>query len=368
MKRYGNIFESIVTMDNLRLAHNMARKDKLFYKEVKMVDRKPDYYLKKIQEMLINKTYTVSPEDYTMFEKVDKGKLREIYKLDYFPHRIIQWAVMLQIQDIFLKTFVNRSYASIPNKGIHNALNILDRDLKNYDEVRYCYKFDIKKFYPSINQEILKKMQRKKFKDKELLWLLDLFIDSMGGKKGIPIGSLLSQWEGNFYLTYFDHWILEEKKIKYYHRYCDDIVILHHSKEFLHNLRKEIEEYLKVNLDLVIKENWQIFPTFVRGVDFVGYRHFGNYILLRKNTAKRFKRKMRRILKKCENGNLMSYYEWCSINSYRGWIMWCDGDNLTEKYIEPLIPYAKQYYEIKIKDKGNSKNKKNKYKSLRKTV
>ena len=94
MKRYGFIFERIVTMDNLREAHMRAREDKHFYKEVKMVDANPDYYLKQIQEMLINKTYEVSKYEVSVIN--DKGKERELMKLPYFPDRIIQWAIMLQ--------------------------------------------------------------------------------------------------------------------------------------------------------------------------------------------------------------------------------------------------------------------------------
>lgn len=88
MKRLNNIYEKIYDMDNLREAHRNARKDKLFYKEVKMVDSNPDFYLGQIQEMLINKTYQVSP--YIHQTVSDRGKVREVYKLPYFPDRIIQ--------------------------------------------------------------------------------------------------------------------------------------------------------------------------------------------------------------------------------------------------------------------------------------
>lgn len=109
-------------------------------------------------------------------------------------------------------------------------------------------------------------------------------------------------------------------------------------------MRRDIETYLNENLNLTLKEDWQVFPTFVRGIDFVGYRHFGDYVLLRKSTAKNLKRKMRRILVRCENGGQLSYSEWCSINSYAGWLVWCDGYNLYKAYIEPLLPYAEKYY------------------------
>jgi RNA-directed DNA polymerase len=82
---------------------------------------------------------------------------------------------------------------------------------------------DIKKFYPNIDHQILKQLLRRKFKDEDLLWLLDEIIDSA---PGLPIGNYLSQYFANFYLTYFDHWIKEVKGVEYYFRYADDLVIL----------------------------------------------------------------------------------------------------------------------------------------------
>jgi len=210
-----------------------------------MVDDNEEYYLLQLQNMLIWKTYIVKPEDYTMFKKIDKGKEREIFKLDYFPHRILQHALMNVVQDIFLKGFIDNTFSSIPNRGIHLLLKRMNKDIKNDIEgTSYCLKMDVRKFYPSINQSILKEMLRTKFKDDDLLWLMDTIIDSMDGDRGIAIGSLFSQWAGNFYLSNLDHWLKEDKRIKYYYRYCDDIVILHSGKDFLHGIRKEIEQYL----------------------------------------------------------------------------------------------------------------------------
>ena len=354
MKRKGNIYSKIYNFDNLKLAHKNARKKKLHYKDVKMVDLNEDYYLQKLQGLLINKTYKTS--DYIIRTIVDKGKEREIYRLPYYPDRICQWAIMLQIEDTLLKTFTNFNCASIPKRGIHKALNLLNKYLKDKENTTYCLKLDIKKFFPNVDHSILKSILRKKFKDKELLWLLDEIIDSVPDGKGVPIGNYTSQYLANMYLTYFDHWLKEEMKVKYVIRYMDDIVILHKDKEFLHHLRINIEEYLKNNLDMKLKENYQVFPTRVRDIDFVGYRHFGDYILLRKSTAKRLKKKTRKILAKCKQNIQMSYSEWCSINSYKGWVIWCNSENLTEKYIKPLLPYVDKYYMEVVKSGKNTKH------------
>jgi len=315
-----------------------------------MVDDNEEYYLLQLQNMLIWKTYIVKPEDYTMFKKIDKGKEREIFKLDYFPHRILQHALMNVVQDIFLKGFIDNTFSSIPNRGIHLLLKRMNKDIKNDIEgTSYCLKMDVRKFYPSINQSILKEMLRTKFKDDDLLWLMDTIIDSMDGDRGIAIGSLFSQWAGNFYLSNLDHWLKEDKRIKYYYRYCDDIVILHSGKDFLHGIRKEIEQYLSNKLDLELKDNWQVFPTRIRGIDFVGYRHFIDYILLRKSTAKNMKKKLRKIYKRCRKGGELTYAEWCSINSYKGWVKWCNGYNLYKNYIRPLEFYTNRYYREVVK-------------------
>lgn len=355
MKRYGNIFEKIYDMDNLREAHKNARKDKLFYKEVKMVDSNPDYYLGLIHDMLKNGTYRVSEYDVSIIN--DKGKQRELMKLPYFPDRIIQWAIMLQIEKIFMGVFCFHTCASIKKRGIGQASKLVDKYMKNKLDTQYCLKIDVSKFYPNINHEILKKLLRRKFKDKALLKLLDMIIDSYPGEKGVPIGSYLSQFLANFYLAYFDHWLKEKMGVKFVVRYMDDIVIFHYSNTYLHWLVRKMDEYLKSTLDLKIKANWQVFPTEIRGVDFVGYRHFYKYKLLRKSTCKKFKKKMREIKEKQDSGNLINYRDWCSANSYIGWLTWCDSWRLFEKYVEPIIPALADYYLNVIKKGSSGKNK-----------
>jgi len=351
MKRYGNLYSQIYDMENLRLAHKNAQKGKGWYKEVKMVNANPDYYLKILQESLMNKTYNTS--EYETFVKNDSGKERLIYKLPYFPDRICQWAILQVIEPMLLKNFIPDTFSAILGKGIHAALHRVEDAIQN-DVVgtQYCLKIDAKKFYPSINHDILKQKYRRLFKDKDLLWLLDEIIDSTPGDTGIPIGNYISQYSGNFYFSQFDHWIKENKHIKHYFRYMDDIVIFGKSKEELHQLRKDIDVYFRTKMKLKIKENWQIFPTFVRGVDFVGYRTFLNYKLLRKSTCKNFKRRMNKIKNKVKKGHQINNSDWCSINSYKGWLIHCDSYRLNQKYIRPLEFHANQYYLQNVKGKG----------------
>lgn len=349
MKRYGNIYSKIYDTDNLKLAHKNARKDKLFYREVKMVDSNEEFYLTQIQNMLKNNTYVVS--EYTISIINDKGKQRELCKLPYFPDRIIQWAILLQVEEIFMKTLCTHTCASLKDRGIRRAAELTDKFMQDKFNSEYCLKIDVSKFYPNINHTILKKLLMKKFKDNQLLDLLFRIIDSTPGNKGVPIGSYLSQFLANFYLSYFDHWLKEKMGIKCVVRYMDDIVIFHYSKEYLHWLKRKMDEYLNNELDLVIKANWQVFPTAIRGVDFVGFRHFYGYKLLRKSTCKKFKKKMRYIKKRMDENKPISYSDWCSANSYNGWLKWCNSYRLKQKYIVPIQPILAEYYQTQIKER-----------------
>jgi len=354
MKRYDNLFEKIYDIENLRKAHKNAKKGKGWYKEVKMIDEDPDKYLKQIQEMLINHTYHTS--EYEIFYKTEGKKIRKIYKLPYFPDRICQWAILQVIEPILLRNFTADTYSAIPGRGIHECLHNLQKAMQtDVKGSQYCLKLDVRQYYPSINHTVLKEKYRRLFKDDDLIWLLDEIIDSTPGDAGVPIGNYLSQYSGNFYLSEFDHWIKEVKKVKHYFRYMDDVVILHESKEYLHNLRKEIDEYFRTKLKLEIKGNWQVFRTFKRGVDFVGFRSFLNFTLLRKSTCKNFKAKMVDINKKRLNGKPLTYSEWCSINSYRGWLKHCDSYRLRMKYLKPVEADAERYYRNIIKKGGKSK-------------
>ena len=97
-------------------------------------------------------------------------------------------------------------------------------------------------------------------------------------------------------------------------------------------MREAIKKYIESELKLSLKENYQIFPSRVRGVDFLGYRFFGNYILLRKRVLKN----MKKALIKLRNKEVLSYHDNCTINSYKGWLNFCNSYRLKEKYFIPL--------------------------------
>ena len=317
-------------MENLLLAHKNASKGKRYYKEVVEFENDKENLLSSLRDSLINKTYKTS--EYEIFTKNCGDKVREIYRLPYYPDRICQWAIIQVIEKYLIRTMTSDTYSAIPGRGIHKGLVKVKKSVKDLENTKYCLKIDVKKYYPSINHEKLKLCYKRIFKDNDLLWLIDEIIDSTGGDYGIPIGNYLSQYSGNLYLSKFDHYVKEILHVKHYFRYMDDIVIFSSSKEELRKIFCKISIELN-KLDLEIKSNYQVFPTSVRGVDFLGYRIFHDYVLVRKRICNNLKKKMNE-LKKKDN---LSEKDISSIKAYNGWIKHANSKRLYVKYIEPLI-------------------------------
>ena len=326
MKRCGNLYPQIYNLQNIRLAHNNAQRGKRHYREVMQVDRSSERYFRAIYYMLKNKMFHNSR--YIIFEHFDGNKIREIYKLPYFPDRIIHHCIMQIVEPIWMKTLIPNTFACIKGRGIHKGVQKLKEALRDEQGTKYCLKCDVKKFYPSVNHKILQEIVRRKIKDEDVLWLLDEIINSA---PGIPIGNYLSQHFGNLYLSDLDHRIKEDDRCKYYFRYCDDMVILHSGKEYLHEIKDKLVNYLN-SLKLELKDNWQIFPVDSRSIDFLGYRFFHKYILLRKSTLVRFKRKIQNIKK--QHNQMKPVQIISRVMSYYGWFKYCNCLNLTKKYID----------------------------------
>lgn len=328
MKRYGDIFNRITDMDNLTMAHENARKGKTWYKEVKIVDANIMGHMGDLHKMLISGDFKTAP--YSIFTRKCGEKYREIYKLPYYPDRIVHHAILQVIGGLWTKSLIADSYACVKGRGIHKAAEKIKQILREDDDL-YCLKLDIHKFYPSVHHDILKLIIRKKIKCARTLSLLDGIIDST--EDGIPIGNYLSQHLANIYLSPFDHWIKEIKRIKYYFRYSDDLVFLHPDKNILHALRVEAQEYLQTHLGLRINANWQVSPIKDRGLDFLGYKFYPGYTLVRKSIAKRFKAQIKNI----KAGKMRGYRAISSVMSYYGWLKHANALNLINRYIDDDI-------------------------------
>lgn len=381
MKRLNNLFEKVISLDNLRLADEKARKGKLRTYGVQIHDKKRESNILALHEQLKNGTFKTSPYHvFTIYEP----KERLIYRLPYYPDRILHHAIMNILEPIWVSIFTKDTYSCIKNRGIHACAKSVRRALKeDKDGTRYCLKIDVRKFYPSIRHDILKAIIRRKIKDARLLALLDEIIDSTNNstipqprkakrkgdamphsrylsmskqphkmvaddankiepeesdnsdERGVPIGNYLSQYFANLVLAYFDHWLKEVMRVKYYWRYADDIVILSDNKQFLHDLLHEIRKYF-ATLDLHVKKNYQVFPVESRGIDFLGYVFYHTHTRLRKSIKQRLCRRVANLNKRKKPLPQETYRQ--QICSWWGWCKYCNSINLFNK-LKATMPY-----------------------------
>jgi len=318
MKRYSHLFENIIAPENLATAFEKARKGKAHYREVREISKNPEHYLLKLHNLLKEGQYENSP--YFIFERFTGHKLRKIYKLPFYPDRIVHHSIVQVMMPIWMNLFIRDTFATIPGRGIHDGVSRVKKALQDGPNTKYCLKMDVRKYYPSVDHDVLKLILQKQIKDSKLMHLLNTIIDSA---PGIPIGNYISQWFGNVYLAYFDHFVKENLGIKYYFRYADDMVLLSNSKHELRQQKESIEKYLNENLKLSLKGNYQIFPVDARSIDFLGYRFYHTHVLVRKGVVKNFKKSIHN--QKADKQTQSAYW---------GWFKYANTYNLTQKYFQ----------------------------------
>lgn len=315
MKRVNNIYDKIYSTGNLECAEVLAQQGKKKQYGVIRYNLNRDKYFAELQTMLTGDTFRTS--EYKTF-KIYEPKEREIFRLPFFPDRVAQHAIMNVVRPYFLAMFTADTYGCIEGRGVYKAVSKLQCALHNVEETKYCLKIDVRKFYPSVDHDILKNQLRRKFKDQRFLRLMDNIIDSA---PGLPIGNLCSQYLSNFYLTGFDHFVKEQMRVKCYFRYVDDMIFLANNKPYLHTLLAEIRNYFKEKLNLEVKANYQIFPVEKRGIDVLGCRFYHHYTLMRKSIKKNFARAIAK-----NKGQQV-------VGGYLGWAKMCNSRNLLKKLL-----------------------------------
>jgi len=323
MRRHGNLWQEITSIKNLCIAFNNAVKGKTRHHGVIELKKAVKKNILAIQKCLLEKTFTTAKyKEKIVFEP----KRRTVYVLPFnkeHPDRIVQHALMNVLIPIWDKLFIDASYSCRTGKGIHIASN---KTMEYVRKNKYVLKCDISKFYPSVDHEILYKIIQKKIKCKNTLWLLKDIIDSFPGGKNIPIGNYTSQWFGNLYLNELDYYLKDKCGVKDYVRYCDDFCIFANDKNYLHKVAKRINKFINEKL-LLRFSKCEVFPI-KQGIDFLGYRHFNNYVLLRKSTTKRVKSRLEKLPKLFESGKITKDQFRSSVMSTWGWLKHANTHNL----------------------------------------
>ncbi|HLC87414.1 MAG TPA: reverse transcriptase domain-containing protein [Candidatus Nanoarchaeia archaeon] len=285
MKTYKLLYDKICSFNNLILAYKKARKGKTKKNYVLAFEDNLYLNLMQLQEELINQTY--KPRELETFILRDP-KIRKISKSD-FRDRIIHHAVNNIIEPIFNQTFIYDSCANRIGKGNLFALKRLDKfkrkATENLTKEAFCLKADIKHYFQEVNQEILLDILIKKIKDEKVIWLIKQILDNYNSGeicKGMPLGNLTSQFFANVYLNELDYFIKHKLGAKYYIRYVDDFVVLYSSKEQLKIWKYEIEKFLWEELKLEIHPDKSKVISLSNVIDFVGFRNFYYFKLVRK--------------------------------------------------------------------------------------
>lgn len=342
MKRVNHIFEKFVTLDNLRDAAEKCANGKKHYHAVEKFYGKFESNIADLQTELLFGTYRLG--EYRIKTVNERGKERKIYVLP-FRDRVVQRALGNVLDPIIIRRLNPCTHASIKGRGIHAAKNQVEKYLLDTKGTQYCLKIDVRHYFESINHAVLKEQWRRVVKDKKILRIIDQIIDSVSPEEGVPIGNYFSQLAANLYLSWFDRWVKEELKIKYYMRYMDDMVFFAETPWELRKQFREIDWKLCSELYLGIKDNWQIFNVDARAVDVVGYRMGHNNTILRKTTFQNTRKSCAVIAHK-HSAEEITYPEYCSVQSLKGWSMHGNDETIRKNYYEPIQGKLDEFHKL----------------------
>ena len=310
--KFTHKFEDIISLENLLAAWREFLPGKRNKKDVGIFAIRLMDNLFRLHQDLLYHDY--SPGAYESF-KISDPKPRQIHKASV-RDRLLHHAIYNQLYLFFDKAFIYDSYSCRVGKGTHKTISrfqdYFNKVSRNNTRNCWVLKGDIRKFFASIDQEILFGILKEKIVDKDIIWLLEKVIFSFNSgveRKGLPLGNLTSQLFANIYLSEFDQFVKHHLKINYYIRYADDFVIMSDDREYLKNLIAPIKEFLFTSLKLDIHPKKVFIRTVSSGVDFLGWVVFPDYKILRQTTK-------RRMFKKLKENN----YKEESFNSYMGMI------------------------------------------------
>ena len=312
MKTYNNLWNKFISPENFQLAARRAIKSKKSKAAVAEFLQHKDELLEKLRrDVICGKFQTSAYVVKTIYEP----KERQIYVLPLYPDHILHHALINVLGPIWLKMFVRDSFACIPGRGLHSASTRAMQFVRRNKFVLQC---DIRKFYPSIKHAQMKRILRRKISDRRILRILDNIVDSCGDDRNVPIGNLTSQWFGNVFLNELDHFVKEKLKWHDYIRYCDDFCLFGNDKRVLHDMAKKIFDFVQNDLELTFSK-CAVYPV-ARGFDFIGYRHFNGFVLLRKTTAKRIRQNVINIARYHDFGE----HSVGALAAYHGWMRWAN--------------------------------------------
>lgn len=294
------LFDEIFSWKNIEKAYKDSLKGTgKFNVEAMKFQRNETVNLMRLRQSLYNGTYHFS--GYDTF-KIYEPKVR-IINAPHYQDKIVQLAMNNILKDIFEPSFIKESYACMENRGTHAAVEQVQRNLRQahfkWGDEAYICKGDVRKFFYTIDRDILKGLYRKKIKEPDVLRVMDEIINSgaLIDKVGLPLGNTLSQLCANIYLNEFDQYAKRYLGYKYYVRYGDDVIIILPNKEEAQKAKDEFTTFIKDRLKLDHnRKKTQIFPI-NQGVNAYGFKVHRTHRLLRDDSKQKIKRKIKKMPK-----------------------------------------------------------------------
>ena len=339
-KSYGNLIHLIIDHSNMNDAFDEVVGD-LGAKRKAIYEKNREKIISKLQDEI--KTGKFRIKHFKEYEVKDGRKKRRIQS-PIVRERIGCNAIMRVVEMFVYPTVIKTIAASIKGRGMHKLSKKIRRDIENdRDGTRYYYQSDIHKFYESICQIKMIRCIERYIKDKELLPILRSFITLM--EHGLSIGLRSSQCYGNLYLSIVDHYMKEVIGVKYYYRYCDDIVMLAGSKKNLWRYRNALWEQIE-KLDLEIKPNEAVRPI-SEGIDFLGFVYDGEKARIRKHTKQKNARALKRVKSRKRRQRI--------IGSFKGMAKWGDCKNLFYRLTGEKMKDFKEFNLQYVADDGKKR-------------
>lgn len=336
-KRYNNLIESIIDWDNLIAAHHLSRKGKRDQKEVVQFEANLWEELGAIQMEMLWGTY--QPGRYRRFI-IYEPKRREVLAAPY-RDRVVQQAICRVTGPLWDKAMIKHNYACRPGKGTHAGADQVQKWMLGLTATGPCWilKMDVSKYFPSISHELSKKVIRRKIQCEKTLRLLDILIDSTAAEGevnpvGIPVGNLTSQWIANLVGNEIDQWAKREMRIKRYARYMDDMVCLVRTKDEALFLRLQFESKLR---ELGMKFSKTSVLPYERGCNFLGYRIWPHKRLLRRDSIRRMKRRLKRMEYLYKKGDIELPYIQQRVSSWVAHANHAKAESLKKKLLSSAV-------------------------------
>lgn len=325
MKVYKNLFQQIVSSENLFAAWDKFRVDKRHKKDVQAFEFKLEQNIFQLHRDLATKQY--KHQSYTGFYIRDP-KVRHIHKASA-RDRILHHAVFQVLNPIFDKTFIPTSFSCRVGKGVHRGVLEMERmiraESRNFTRPCFALKCDVQKFFDSVNHQIILSILHKKISDEDTLWLLREIIESFAtnqtnlfDRQGLPIGNLTSQLFANIYMNEFDQFAKHELRLQRYARYTDDFVIISTDRQYLEGIINPVQTFLTNKLKLVLHPKKISMRACHQGIDFLGYVALPYHRLMRTKTRKRIFRKLKARISQYRNGSISETTLSQSLQSYLG--------------------------------------------------